>query len=103
MSLTKPQPKAGEPCPQCGGEFKAMRVPTPEEFAAFMNKETTHNLPPGSDTATPEQIAEFGVLHVCQTCGYRTRILPTPADQAPAEKATAGKGKRGTSTGTNGD
>jgi hypothetical protein len=74
MSETKPQPKAGEPCPQCGAPFRKATVPTEEQRAAATNRENPTVLPPNSDTATKEQIEKLGVLHTCLGCNYQTRI-----------------------------
>jgi hypothetical protein len=82
MSQTKPQPKAGDRCPQCGGPFRKATVPTDEQRAAATNRENPTVLPPNSDTATKEQIAELGVLHTCLGCKYQTRIKEG-GDDAP--------------------
>lgn len=86
MSVTKPAPKAGDPCPQCGDEFIAHRAPTAEEAAGAANRENPIALPPRVDTANAEQRAELGGLYVCRGCGYQTRIV--------AEKPEPAKGKK---------
>ncbi len=85
MSLTKPAPKAGDPCPNCGDEFVAHRAPTDAEFAAFSDRENPRALPPRVDTAPAAVRAELGTLYECRNpdCRYRTRIPAGP--DAPAE------------------
>lgn len=84
MSVTKPAPAAGDPCPNCGGELVAARVPTDAEYSAATAKENPAAWPHGADTATPEKRAELGALHQCATCGYRTRIGATLDEQVDA-------------------
>lgn len=93
MSTVQPAPKAGDPCPACGGELAPHRVATAEEFAAFIHKEHPVALPPRVDTANPADVAALGALAVCinPACGYRTRIAAPEGDGAPA---AAGPGAR---------
>lgn len=87
MSVTKPQPKAGDRCPQCDAPFRKARVPTDEQRAAAGNRENPTVLPPNSDTATKEQIAELGVLHTCLGCNYQTRIREHEDEDRPQLEA----------------
>lgn len=66
--------KASDPCPACGGELKPARVPTDAEFAKAFDRENPVTLPPGTDTAKPEDRAELGDLYRCVTCRYQARI-----------------------------
>ena len=68
-------------CPQCGEPMKAARVPTPEEYAAAFDKENPGILPPGSDTASPEQRERLGPLFRCTNCGYQHRETPGDTEQ----------------------
>jgi len=85
---TKPTPKAGEPCPACGGKFSEYREPTDVERAAADDKERRQPFPARVDSASADVRAELGALHVCDSCGYQTRIH-TGKDKP----AAAGKGK----------
>lgn len=75
MSETKPAPKAGDPCPACGGKFSEYREPTAAERAAADDKERRQPFPARVDSATEADRAELGALNVCDTCGYQTRIV----------------------------
>lgn len=90
MSVTKAQPKAGDKCPQCDGEFRHIRPATPEEYAAAIHRENPRTLPAFVDGADPKQIAELGELYVCRDCGYQTRIPATAQERADGELAAAG-------------
>lgn len=89
MSVTRPTPKPGDPCPQCGGAFRAATVPTDEQRAAASHRENPTVLPPNTDTATKDDIAELGVLHTCTGCGYRTRLLPKGKKPGAAAQTNA--------------
>jgi len=92
MSTAKPQPAAGDPCPQCGDEFVAHRAPTDLERKAAEDHEQARPLPPRVDTASEQQLAELGGLYVCRGCGYQTRIKADD-DAAPAAAGAGTKGK----------
>ncbi|SRR6266542_6536641 len=91
MSETTPAPAAGDPCPNCGGAFVAHRAPTDAERAAATNRENPVAYPPRVDSATAEQIAELGGLHVCGDCGYQTRIGATLDEQVEARDEKSGR------------
>lgn len=74
MIESRPAPKAGDPCPQCGGELEPRQQPTAEQRAAAANHENPAVLPPWVDTASEQQVAQLGVLFECTRCHYRTRI-----------------------------
>jgi hypothetical protein len=78
--------KRGEPCPACFGELKAAHVPTDEQYRRSFDKENPIALPPGADTANPEQRAELGELFRCTTCRYQTRFKPEAAAPAKAKR-----------------
>jgi rRNA maturation protein Nop10 len=78
--------KRGDACPSCGGELKAARVPTPEQFAKSQDRENPVSLLPGMDTATPEQRADLGDLFRCPECGYNTRFAPVAAKAGKGAK-----------------
>jgi hypothetical protein len=80
MSQTKPEPKAGDPCPTCGGELAAYREPTDAERDAAANRENPVPFAAYVDTASREQRATLGPLHQCRGCGYQTRIKPEGDD-----------------------
>ena len=88
MSVAKPEPKAGDPCPQCDGELKPARVPTDEQRRQVENKESLSTYPPNTDTADKAFVEEHGALHICGGCGYQTRV------KADAELEAAGKKKK---------
>jgi hypothetical protein len=75
--------KLGDPCPACGGDLKAAPVPSDEQFRKAFDRENPIMLPPGMDTAKPEDRAELGALHSCGACGYKTRFK---SDEKPAKK-----------------
>lgn len=76
--------KPGDPCPVCGSDFEAARVPTPAMRKAAEDRETRTPFPPFYDTASEAQREEIGALHTCPRCEYQTRF--------PLE-AAAGKGR----------
>lgn len=82
--------KAGDPCPACGGDLKAAAVATDDQYRRAFDKENPQALPPGMDTANPDNRAELGALHRCGGCGYQARFK---ADQAPAAGKRNGAGK----------
>ena len=99
MGKPLPEPKAGDACPNCGGEFHPARVPTAEQYKAATDRENPAVLPPDMDTAPPLQREELGALHRCESCGYVTRIKSDGSatdDEADGAAAGAGSGaKRG--------
>jgi rRNA maturation endonuclease Nob1 len=72
--------KAGDACPACGGELKPARVASDADYSKAFDRENPVTLPPGTDTASPEQRAELGALHRCSTCGYQARFKDADAD-----------------------
>lgn len=97
----KPAPlAAGDPCPNCGGELAAARVPTDEEYAKAFDRENPATLPSTADTASPEARAKLGPLYRCRACGYTARFgpeedkpdadEPTPADENAEAQPTPG-------------
>lgn len=90
---TQPTPKAGDPCPACGGSFSEYREPSPAERAAADDKEKRQPLPARVDSATAADRAELGPLNVCNTCGYQTRIAPTTKKKAGGDSGDDDKGK----------
>lgn len=73
--MSDPKPlKRGDSCPQCHGRFVLAPVPTDEQYRKAFDRENPGTLPPGYDTASPDQRAELGELHVCSGCGYWTRF-----------------------------
>lgn len=83
MSDPTPEPTTGDPCPQCGGAFKAARVPTDEQRKAVEDRDSLSAYPPNTDTAPAAFVEKRGLLHTCRDCGYQTRIKPAP-DAKPA-------------------
>jgi hypothetical protein len=81
MAETKPEPKAGDPCPQCGDEFVEHRAPTDAERKAAEDRESARPYPARVDTAPAAVRAELGPLLECRGCGYRTRLRPEPVDE----------------------
>jgi hypothetical protein len=98
MSETKPEPKAGDPCPQCGDEFVEHRAPTDAERKAAEDRESARPYPARVDSAPAAVRAELGPLLECRGCGYKTRLRPDPVDEPvkgrrkKAEPAAAGAG-----------
>ncbi len=74
--------KRGDACPACGGTLRPARVPSDDEYRKAFDRENPIALPPGSDTASPDQRADLGQLFRCQSCGYQHRFKDEPA---PAE------------------
>lgn len=72
----------GDPCPACGDELKAVRIPTDDQFRKSIDRENPVALPAGVDTAPPDQRAELGALYRCRECGYQARFKGEPADDA---------------------
>ena len=85
MGETKPLPKKGDRCPQCGGELVEQRVATAEEYRGIIDKENPRPVPLNVDTMDPATVAELGTLAKCSTCRYQTRFAP----KAKKEKAAA--------------
>lgn len=82
--------KPGDPCPNCGGLFRAAPQATDAQRAAAtprLGSDTYVPLPPHYDTAAPAFIAEHGPLHTCVSCGYATRFAPAGAPAAPGAAA----------------
>lgn len=102
MTQTKPEVQAGDPCPQCGGQFVEHRAPTDAEARAAADPEKRQPLPYRVDTADQATRDELGALHECETCHYRSRFkLPAAADDA-ASSARGGKSRR-QAAGSSGD
>lgn len=96
MSVTKPAPKPGDPCPACGDELVKQRIPSDAEYTASRDRENPIPLPPRTDSASPAQRGELGELYACRHCGYKTRVAPgaaaaanTPASAQPQPAAPA--------------
>lgn len=81
MAETKPEPKAGDPCPQCGDDFVEHRAPTDSERRFAEDREYARPYPARVDTAAAAVRAELGPLMQCRGCGYQTRIRPEPIDE----------------------
>lgn len=81
----------GDACPACGGELRAARVPSDEEFHRAFDKENPVSLPPGADTAHPRDRAKLGDLFRCHDCGYTTRFAHEDAGDADQGAATREK------------
>lgn len=79
MDKSTVEPKAGDPCPACGGEFRAARALTPDEYAEFTDQREPRHFPGYVDTAAPKFVAKFGPLAKCRECGYETRFKPSDA------------------------
>jgi hypothetical protein len=93
MAEVKPEPKAGDPCPQCGDSFVEHRAPTNAERKAAENRETATPYPARVDTAPAAVRDELGPLMQCRGCGYKTRIRPEQSDDEKprrSKKADAG-------------
>lgn len=83
--------KAGDRCPNCGGEFVAAPTPTPEQRQKAGDRENPEQLPPHFDSATDLQREQLGALFKCSSCGYKTR-LPLQAKPAAGSSRQAGAG-----------
>lgn len=64
----------GDKCPRCGGEFKAAKLPTQQEYDKAFHSNDAPGLPEGSDTMNPEDRAEHGNLYICDSCGLNMRF-----------------------------
>lgn len=84
----------GDPCPACGGELAAARVPTDDDYARAFDKENPVALPHGADTASPDQRADLGALYRCVNCRYQTRF-PGEGGEGADEGAGEGAGGAG--------
>jgi hypothetical protein len=76
MAKTKDR-KAGEPCPNCGGDFVVDERQRPETLIA--RKRVNAAIPANAEriaAAVTAKAAEFGVIHRCIGCGYRERFQP---------------------------
>jgi hypothetical protein len=85
---TKPW-TVGEPCPGCAGELKPVPAPTDAQRAAAAAEGGLTPLPPTVDTADPAQIAKFGDLYRCSTCGYKSRV-PKAAARSGGRRGSSG-------------
>lgn len=94
MATPKPEPKSGDPCPNCGSELRELPEPTPEQRAAAANRDNPAVLPRYVDRASAEQRAELGPLARCMTCGYETRFKPQN-DNAQANDQDTAQPRRG--------
>lgn len=84
--------KLGDPCSNCGGEYRKARQPTKEEHTRAFYGSEAGGLPPNTDTMDPDQVSKHGELYICRDCGHQTRFKPEePA--APASR-TSGKSKK---------
>lgn len=84
--------KPGDPCPNCGGDFTPAPVPTDAQREAakpHLGSDTYTPIPPHYDTMPPEDVAEFGALHVCRSCGYNTRFKAKAAKPAKKDDGKA--------------
>lgn len=95
MPAVKPEPKIGDKCPQCGGEFVEQPAPSAEQRAAAAHRENPVVLPAFLDPATEQQRAELGALYVCNRCGYRTRMKPAEAEANGAAGSRRGGRRQG--------
>ena len=66
---------ATSPCPACGSGLHSVRAATPEEWAAFTDRENPRPLPPRVDSMDPARIPQHGSLYRCSGCGYKHRQL----------------------------
>lgn len=81
--------QAGDPCPQCGGTFVVDTRESDETLSA--------RYAPGGNAAQREayvaktkfKIADQGVLHRCDTCGYQHRFKPRAATAIPGKRGAA--------------
>jgi hypothetical protein len=99
------EPKSGDPCPQCGGEFIQARQLTADERRQLADREQPPHFSGFVDTGDARLIAKRGPLAKCGACGYQTRFAPDAAgasdehddtgdDSAAAPEATtAGRGR----------
>lgn len=92
MGVVKARPKAGDPCPQCGGALVPARQLSDEERARLTDRENPGHFGPNTDRGTKDQIAELGPLATCATCGYQTRFEPA-ADQGDGDTKRTRKPK----------
>lgn len=85
--------KRGDPCPTCGGELKKAAVPTDDQWRHAVDRENPQALPPGVDTANPEQRKELGELYRCGTCGYTARFAREREKdrERPSRRGDAGR------------
>jgi predicted RNA-binding Zn-ribbon protein involved in translation (DUF1610 family) len=81
--MSEPKPlQPGDPCPQCGGTFVVDTRESDETLSA--------RYAPGGNAAQREayiartkfKIADQGVLHRCDVCGYQTRFKPAAAPES---------------------
>lgn len=83
-----PEPKdvkAGDPCPQCGGEFAVDHVQAPDRLIARKTRNALNPNAAARFTAhVKEKTDEQGVIHCCTICGYRARFQPTKSTKRAA-------------------
>lgn len=67
--------KPGDPCPTCGGSFV---VDESQDPAALVNAKRRNAASPSAADryadAVMRKVAEAGLLHRCDGCGYRARF-----------------------------
>lgn len=101
MTEKIPEPKAGDPCPNCGDQFVEHREPTELERKRAEDREFAVPYPARVDSAPAQQRAELGALYECRGCGYRTRIKSSDADaatDAPSARSSRSRAKASTAS-----
>jgi hypothetical protein len=94
MLQTRPGVQAGDPCPQCGGQFVEHRAPTDAEARAAADPEKRQPLPFRVDTADAATRDELGALHECETCHYRSRFKSAAAADDAASSSRGSRSRR---------
>lgn len=101
MPKTLPEVKAGDRCPVDGGEMRIDPAQDPERVIE-RNRNNAHSpfVAKRFEERVRDKVAEFGVIHKCVTCGYRSRFQPAEAgarDQGPhGGEPRGGGGREGT-------
>jgi len=66
---------AGDPCPTCGGDLRVDHLQAPD---ALIDRKTRNALNANAaarfEKHVREKADESGVIHVCNSCGYRARL-----------------------------
>lgn len=83
--------KVGDPCENCGGPLRLVPHPSDAERAAAKDPYSPVPIARFKDSATADQIAEYGDLYRCDADGFSVRVKPS-ASGSQGGSASGGQG-----------